>query len=72
MFQENIQYSTQNGTQIEFRWVKVAKFDFQNWKMAKIQSNLEWSEMLLGRWETVQNTFKMLKLSISEHIKPKK
>ena len=40
--------------------------------MAKIQSNLEWSEMPLGRGETVQNTFKMLKLSISEHIKPKK
>ena len=27
--------------------------------------------MPLGRWETVQNTFKMLKLSISEHIRPK-
>ena len=32
MFQENIQYSTQNGTQIELRWVKVAKFDFSELK----------------------------------------
>ena len=54
-------------------------FNSKKWSIASAAAQrgeqatgLEWSEMPLGRWKTVQNTFKMLKLSISEHIKPKK
>jgi len=59
---------------IIFSISKLPKSVFENVKIVKFQFNVEWSEMLLGRWETVQNAFtgKMLKLSIFEHIKPKK
>ena len=49
--------------------LKLPKSVFENVKIVKFQLNVEWSEMLLGRWETVQNAFKMLKLSIPEHIR---
>ena len=55
---------------IIFSISKLPKSVFENGKIVKFQFNVEWSEMLLGRWETVQNAFKMLKLSISEHIRP--
>ena len=57
---------------IIFSISKLPKSAFENVKIVKFQSNVESSEMPLGRWETVQNAFKMLKLSNSEHITPTK
>ena len=54
---------------IIFSISKLPKSVFENVKIVKFQFDVEWSEMLIGRWETVQNAFKMFKLLISEYIR---